>query len=93
MDDENLRAYIESVPWTTSKDGSHQYTIKHWMPKLQPVFESVAQHIRDNGHETTFRGKPYTVYVIDNRRYWTMGAPIKDTYVLNRAQERKSKKV
>ena len=47
-------------------------------------FERFAIFIRENGFDATFWGKIHTYYDFEGRYYWTMGAPIEETYILNR---------
>ena len=61
----------------------HWYTLKDtW--KLKKEFKAVAQFIRDNGVEEGFWKIKYLCFHHKGWKYWTMGAPIKDTILINK---------
>lgn len=63
----------------------HEYTLrKNWH---QPEdWEAVVQFIRDHGYRIKFGKVWYKVLDINGMRYWTMGAPLKITILINRAK-------
>ena len=67
----------------------HEYTVrKSEDPKEeQALFEETVEFIRAQGERRTFEptGKISIYFDIDGRQYWTMGAPIKETIIINRA--------
>jgi hypothetical protein len=88
MDMDRIREYIASVKWQVAKTMPkipHSYTIKQWRPDLKATFEEFALHIRQEGVGEKFYSKTYTYLYVDGYKYWTMGAPIDETIVLNRA--------
>ena len=84
LTEEVLREYIYSVAWRTAKTGDHQYTVVEWRRDLDPAFYAFVQYIRDNGYKQTFKGSKYTYFDLDGFFYWTMGAPVKATILINR---------
>jgi hypothetical protein len=44
-------------------------------------------HIRKNGYVEEFTGWKYTYFDIGGYQYWTMGAPLEETILINRAQQ------
>jgi len=74
--------------WTFAKtmpQNPHWYTLrKNWTEP--PAFEAVVQFIRDAGYRTYYRGRPYTCLNINGFKYWTMGAPLPQTILINRAE-------
>ena len=40
--------------------------------------------IREHGYRERFQGRWYTKYDVDGWSYWTMGAPIENTILINR---------
>lgn len=48
------------------------------------MFERVVNHIRFNGYEGRFYQKKITYFDEDGLVYWTMGAPLNETTILNR---------
>ena len=53
----------------------------------QALFEQAVVFIRTYGERRTFEptGKSSVYFDIDGRQYWTMGAPIEETIIINRA--------
>ncbi len=82
---------LEGVPYTFAKtmpNNPHWYTLaKNWGDRQ--LFDEVVQYIRDHGEVEWFYGKPYTVFFLNEYKYWTMGAPIKDTILINRKPHEK----
>jgi hypothetical protein len=46
-------------------------------------------HIRQAGYKADYRGTTYTYLDIDGWQYWTMGAPLSQTILINRAKLKK----
>ena len=86
IDLERIRIYIHSVEWRVSKDGSHAYTLKKWQPAVLDDFHAFAQFIRDNGYVSWFMRLGYVCCDVDGYRYWTMGWPLEETILINRAE-------
>ncbi len=84
----NLKSILDSKSWIfakTMKSNPHWYTLrKDWGDDW--MFDTVVNAIRKMGEEVIFYGKPYIIYRIDEWRYWTMGAPIGETTLINRAK-------
>jgi hypothetical protein len=85
MSENQIREYISRVRWQESKDKSHSYTLVKWASELSDDFFGFVQYIRDYGYEVWFYGKPYTCFDVDGMRYWSMGAPLSETILINRA--------
>ena len=74
----------------TMPQNPHAYTLrKNW--EDGELFEAVVQFIRDNGQKE-FWGwgrarRPYMYYYFDGYKYWTMGAPLHETILINRAKD------
>lgn len=79
------RDYIDAVRWQTSKDGSHQYTVRKWSPELDQTFVDFARFIRENGYIGVFMKRQYIYLDLDGFKYWTMGYPLDVTIIINRA--------
>ena len=87
---EQTRAFIAAHRWQTSKDGSHQYTVIDWPDCDRAAFLAVAAWIREEGaggYFERFGGHRYRYMDIDGMQYWTMGWPLDNTQVLNRAKK------
>jgi SAM-dependent methyltransferase len=61
----------------------HWYTLrKNWGTNH---FEDVVKFIRDNSYTEHFHGRPFKMFKLNGYKYWTMGAPLSDTILINRA--------
>lgn len=73
--------------WATSKEYKslpHAYTLsENWDRK---VFESVVAYIREYGYKKQFFKTYYIYYQIEDFEYWTMGAPMSETILINKAR-------
>jgi hypothetical protein len=63
----------------------HWYTLKRkWAdPK---AFEECVEFIRANGQPKKFRGREYIYFVHEEWQFWTMGAAVEETILINRAK-------
>ena len=86
MTDEGMSAYISKVFWRTSVDGSHQYTLGSWNPDLIEVFNKFIVHIRWHGYIEKFKGIEYTYFDVGDYQYWSMGALLEETILINRVK-------
>lgn len=67
----------------TMPDNPHYYSLRReW--KNDELFDHAVLAIRHYGRIEMFRGWPYTCFWANGYKYWTMGDPLKTTYVLNR---------
>jgi hypothetical protein len=67
----------------TMPDNPHWYTLrKNWQRDAD--FAWTVETIRRYGYEEIYEGRPYTVLDIDDMKYWTMGAPVEETILINR---------
>lgn len=86
---ERMRAYIGAVEWTFAKTMPtvpHWYTLRRKAPDLNGDFAWFAAGIRERGYRMRW-GKYHHHYLnIDGWRYWTMGAPIEETILINREE-------
>ena len=85
---ENLIEFIESVHWTYAKtmpEWPHEYIVRECVD--ENLFFSLVNHIRNHGYEGRFYSKPITYYDHDGMTYWTMGAPIEETIIINRCRK------
>jgi hypothetical protein len=81
-------AYISAVKWQEAKTmrdfAPHEYTIRKWNEALEPEFVWFVEWIRREGYTEQWGGRKYAYLDIDGHKYWTMGAPISQTIVINR---------
>jgi len=81
-------AYISSVRWQNAKTyikAPHEYTVVHWDYKKKSDFERMVEGIRKFGYQEKFGNQTFTYLNIDGKKYWTMGAPLPETTLINRA--------
>lgn len=87
----NLRMFIDSEKWTFAKtmpQWPHEYIVREQVD--ESLFEQLVRHIRLNGYEASFYDEKYTYYESDGMLYWTMGAPIDETTIINRCTKEAS---
>jgi hypothetical protein len=90
---DEARAYIAAVgglgrrKWQHSRPPQppHRYTVRAWRPDLQQDFLAFAQFIQNRGELETWGGRVDAYLEIDGLEYWTMGARVPETTVINRA--------
>jgi len=91
MNDDEMRSFITHSPWIFAKTYAdicpHEYIVKKNLDSSQrAVFEDIVKFIRDEGFEAVYEARAGMYYILDECYYWTMGAPIEETTVLNRAK-------
>lgn len=84
---EEVSAALLASNWIFAKtmpQWPHWYTLrKDW---TQPVdFEAVVQYIRDHGYQEKFYTRTMTRLNVGKHKYWSMGAPLNETILINRA--------
>jgi hypothetical protein len=91
---DDARRYIEVVRWQFAKtmpQWPHEYTVRKWRPDLDGEFCAFAHLIRRDGVVKSWprdsQAPRYRHFYleVDGWQYWTMGAPIEQTEVINRA--------
>ncbi len=82
-----FRDFVSGQRWTFAKTYSqkcpHEYIVKARVDKGQ--FESAVHFIRVAGFEAFYFKRKGLYYICGDHYYWTMGAPIAETTVINRA--------
>jgi hypothetical protein len=87
----DLRVFVESAEWTFAKtmpEWPHEYIVRERVDEV--LFVTLVQHIREYGYEGKFYSKTMTYYDEDDRVYWTMGAPLDETIIVNRCKKEDS---
>ena len=89
LDYDKLRKMITRCEWTFAKTmpfAPHEYIVKERCPLSAEEFEYFVNMQREHGIREKW-GKYNNPYLyIDDYKYWTMGAPLEDTTVINRAK-------
>jgi len=78
-----------SQEWVCAKtqpQNPHEYCLRrNWSAKTS--FDDVVMYIRQNGYELSFGRHRYTYFNVCGYRYWTMGSPLSETILINRAKD------
>jgi hypothetical protein len=77
--------YVASHPWVfarTMPRNPHEYTLRRETDDA--TFEAAVRYVRQHGVMETYGGKPYRVLYFGAHKYWTMGAPLEVTILINR---------
>ena len=88
---EKLRNFIDSETWIYAKtmpQWPHEYIVKDKVDK--GLFVELVKHIREFGYKDFFYKKQLIYFEEDNLLYWTMGAPIEQTTIINRCKKEDS---
>ena len=88
MTKQEIAAFIRAHTWIFAKTmahNPHEYTLrKH--SRSEDEFVRFVVHIREAGYVLKFAGRPYKCLDVGPHRYWTMGAPLDKTILINRAK-------
>lgn len=89
---DDFKKFIGTRHWRFAKtmpQWPHEYSVRQFddPPEDQALFEEAVSFIRAQGERRWFEptGRSSVYLDIDGRQYWTMGAPIKETTIINRA--------
>lgn len=90
--EDDFRKFVETRHWVFAKtmpQWPHEYTVRSFQDQKeeQTIFEQAVVFIRAHGEHRTFKptGRSSVYFDIDGRQYWTMGAPVEETVIINRA--------
>ena len=87
----DFRKFIGAQEWTASKHvAAHEYIVRARV-KNDVLFNEFVLKIRKSGFNAKFKGTTYRYYELDGYKYWTMGAPLHETIIINRAKSDKDK--
>jgi hypothetical protein len=82
------REFIDSAQWTFAKtmpEWPHEYIVRARVDK--DLFLHLVAHIRANGYEGRFYRRSITHWDDAGLVYWTMGAPLEETTIINRCKK------
>ena len=92
---DEARTFIKDVRWQfarTMPQWPHEYTVRGWREDLDESFAAFVDLMRRDGTVKPWprdaaRPRYHHAYLeIDGWEYWTMGEPIAETTVINRAR-------
>jgi hypothetical protein len=84
----DFRDFAERSKWVFAKtmpDNPHEYVLRRSCADEQE-FEAAVRFIREHGYRAKFGGRYYTYYALDGWKFWTMGWPVEQTILINRAK-------
>jgi hypothetical protein len=89
---QELKNFIKESNWifakTYAKTWPHEYIVRDKVDK--GLFIKMVEHLRANGYVGKFYKMDITYFDEDGMVYWTMGAPIDDTTIINRCAKEQS---
>ena len=89
---EDLKAFVTDQKWVLAKTYAptwpHEYIVRDRVE--EDLFIQLVQHIRAYGYQGHFYRKAITYFDEDEMVYWTMGAPVKETTIVNRCKKEQS---
>lgn len=89
---DKIKILIESTNWTFAKTYAktwpHEYIVRKNVD--DNLFIQFVEHIRKYGYQGFFYKNQMTYFEKDGLIYWTMGAPIEETIIINRTQKENS---
>ena len=88
MTDDEISTFIANHEWTFAKTMPqipHWYTLRRKATSSEE-FSAFVQEIRFRGVQRPFGSKTFTYLDFDGWTYWTMGAPVEETILINRAR-------
>lgn len=88
MSDKEIKDLLDSKGWKFAKTYAHK--APHWYTLRDkwgddPQFDEVVIALRERGKTEYFWRKPFTVWEYEGWKYWTMGAPIDETILINKS--------
>ena len=82
----NIKDFVDGERWTFAKTYAqtwpHEYIVRDRVDRN--LFVQLVRHIREHGYEGRFYSQPITYFDEDGLVYWTMGAPVEETIIVNR---------
>jgi len=88
--DAKIKKFIDSADWifakTYAKTAPHEYAVRGKNQHLEDEFVYFVKFIRKHGYKEKFWSRTYTYYDVGEYKYWTMGNPIDETTIINRAE-------
>ena len=82
-----LCEFVSNEKWTFAKtmpEWPHEYIVRRQVD--EDLFVELVLHIRKYGYDDFFYSKKMTYFDQDGYTYWTMGAPVEETIIINRTQ-------
>lgn len=84
---DHLRAFVDGERWTFAKtmpEWPHEYLVRERVDER--LFVDLVRYIRAHGHGGRFYAKELIYFEEAGLVYWTMGAPVAETTIVNRCR-------
>ena len=88
---DTIKEFLSSEKWTYAKtmpEWPHEYIVRGKVDERLIV--DTVKHIRAFGYLGSFYKKSITYFDHDGMTYWTMGAPVEETIIINRCKKENS---
>jgi hypothetical protein len=89
---QEVKLFIAEQDWifakTYAKTWPHEYLVREKVDEV--LFVKMVEHIRANGYVGKFYKMDITYFDEDGMVYWTMGAQIDETTIINRCLKEQS---
>jgi len=83
-----LLAFVDAQTWTFAKtmpEWPHEYIVRALVDER--LFVRLVEHIRAHGREGSFYQRRLIYFEEAGLVYWTMGAPLDETTIVNRCRK------
>lgn len=96
LNNQEVTNWLDKHEWTFAKSMSympHWYIVKGKLSEEdKSIFEQVVMYIRNNGYCEKFGNRTYTYLNHNGYKYWTMGNPLDQTIIINKAEVKENGK-
>jgi hypothetical protein len=82
-----LRTFVDEATWTFAKtmpEWPHEYIVRERVD--EQLFVDLVDHVRAHGRSGRFYERVIVYYEVAGLVYWTMGAPLAETTIVNRCR-------
>ena len=86
-----LRRFVDEEEWTFAKtmpEWPHEYLVRDRVD--EGLFEELIHHICAHGADQRFYDRSHRYFEEAGKLYWTMGAPVEETVIINRCRKEDS---
>lgn len=88
---DEIREFVAGESWrfakTYAEKAPHEYIVRDKINGTDDQFVQFVLYIREYGFEASFWRKNHIYLPLDGKYYWTMGAPIDETIIINRCRQ------
>lgn len=86
---DTIQGLVDKCTWIKSQDGSHEYICKDSCGLTAVEYELFVKTQRFLGVDLTWEvdNRVYVYFFLNDYKYWTMGASIEETVIINRVKD------